>query len=547
MRRSGSLAWPGCWPSGGCPRGAGAGPPADAGGRASRSVAFRAFGRLQACHNNLTSPEGEDVSIGVGWRATMMANSARDPYWQAPYGARRSTTRRTPPTSRTSAPAATCRWRRRSPAPTAAAARCSRTCRSGRQRHRDAAPGRRRRVLHRLPPDLRRRARHARELQRPVRRYASAGRGVRRIFGPFDVDAGPQTIMRSVTGYEQVQAPHIRESELCASCHTLITKALGADGEVIGSLPEQMNYQEWQHSAFAAERKSCQSCHMPRVPARCGSRRCWASAATAVAARLRRRQRPHAAHAQPLPRRAGRHGAASGTRSDGRRHHPATAAGHRDAVDGGAQTARRPSDVRRRGPQPDRPQVSDRISRHAAPGCMWSCTDGRRDAALRVRRRARDGSIEGNDNDADARTFEPHYDADHARRPGADLRTDARRPQRDADDRSADGHAILEGQPAAAARLRQGHGAAGDRRLWRGSRAIANFTGAGDRVHYESTCRRPGLHRRGRAAYQSIGYRWAQNLRRYDAPEPRRFASYYRETASGSSVVVARAAARSAP
>jgi len=32
---------------------------------------------------------GEDVSIGATWRSTMMANSARDPYWQA--GVRRET------------------------------------------------------------------------------------------------------------------------------------------------------------------------------------------------------------------------------------------------------------------------------------------------------------------------------------------------------------------------------------------------------------------------------------------------------------------------
>jgi hypothetical protein len=36
-----------------------------------------------SCHNNLTAPAGEDVSIGATWRSTMMANSARDPYWQA--------------------------------------------------------------------------------------------------------------------------------------------------------------------------------------------------------------------------------------------------------------------------------------------------------------------------------------------------------------------------------------------------------------------------------------------------------------------------------
>src|SRR5262247_1726291 len=36
-----------------------------------------------ACHNTLVSAAGEDVSIGATWRSTMMANSARDPYWQA--------------------------------------------------------------------------------------------------------------------------------------------------------------------------------------------------------------------------------------------------------------------------------------------------------------------------------------------------------------------------------------------------------------------------------------------------------------------------------
>src|SRR5579862_6370449 len=42
-----------------------------------------------ACHNALTTATGEDVSIGATWRSTMMANSSRDPYWQA--GIRRET------------------------------------------------------------------------------------------------------------------------------------------------------------------------------------------------------------------------------------------------------------------------------------------------------------------------------------------------------------------------------------------------------------------------------------------------------------------------
>ena len=44
---------------------------------------FATSDQCMACHNGLRTPSGEDVSIGAGWRASMMANSSRDPYWQA--------------------------------------------------------------------------------------------------------------------------------------------------------------------------------------------------------------------------------------------------------------------------------------------------------------------------------------------------------------------------------------------------------------------------------------------------------------------------------
>ncbi len=43
---------------------------------------FRTSDRCVACHNGLKTREGEDVSIGFEWRASVMANSSRDPYWQ---------------------------------------------------------------------------------------------------------------------------------------------------------------------------------------------------------------------------------------------------------------------------------------------------------------------------------------------------------------------------------------------------------------------------------------------------------------------------------
>ena len=44
---------------------------------------FETSDRCVACHNGLTTATGEDISIGVHWRTSMMANSGRDPYWMA--------------------------------------------------------------------------------------------------------------------------------------------------------------------------------------------------------------------------------------------------------------------------------------------------------------------------------------------------------------------------------------------------------------------------------------------------------------------------------
>jgi hypothetical protein len=40
--------------------------------------------------------------------------------------------------------------------------------------------------------------------------------------------------------------------------------------------------------------------------------------------------------------------------------------------------------------------------------------------------------------------------------------------------------------------------------------------------------------------FQPIGYRWVENLRGYDATEPRRFVGYYDDMSSASGLVLAR-------
>jgi hypothetical protein len=55
-----------------------------------------------------------------------------------------------------------------------------------------------------------------------------------------------------------------------------------------------------------------------------------------------------------------------------------------------------------------------------------------------------------------------------------------------------------------------------------------NFTGAGDRVRYSIPVAGEGPFTvEAELLYQPLGYRWANNLKKYDAAEPRRFNRYY--------------------
>ena len=85
----------------------------------------------------------------------------------------------------------------------------------------------------------------------------------RKIFGPYEDPAtGP---MLNAVRYTPTQGMHMRESGLCATCHTLITEHQGKP------FPEQTPYFEWRNSEFSTERgpnesaRSCQECHMARV------------------------------------------------------------------------------------------------------------------------------------------------------------------------------------------------------------------------------------------------------------------------------------------
>ncbi|MFN0032326.1 MAG: T9SS type A sorting domain-containing protein [Flavobacteriales bacterium] len=74
------------------------------------------------------------------------------------------------------------------------------------------------------------------------------------------------TPMALYSGYTPEHSFHIRDSKLCASCHSLITNTVNADGELTGdNFVEQATWHEWLNSSYPVNEISCQQCHLPQL------------------------------------------------------------------------------------------------------------------------------------------------------------------------------------------------------------------------------------------------------------------------------------------
>jgi hypothetical protein len=87
--------------------------------------------------------------------------------------------------------------------------------------------------------------------------------------------------------------------------------------------------------------------------------------------------------------------------------------------------------------------------------------------------------------------------------------------------------------------------AAPDIALVGGAAEDADFADGTDRVRYSvDVAGREGPWQVAvELRFQSIGFRWAENLKKYDASEPRRFVTYYDAMSAASSEILARASA----
>jgi hypothetical protein len=501
---------------------------------------FKTSEECVACHNGLRTSANEDVSIGTMWASTIMANSARDPYFHA--GLRREVMDHPSQAAEIQHECAGCHapmLQRAAHADgrlTDVLSQLPVRADTSSPEHRLAADGVSCTVCHQISADRL----GTRDSFNGQFRLAAIGPEPRQAFGPYIVDAGRARIMRSVTGFAQTEAPHIRESALCATCHTLYTKARDSSGRVVGEFPEQMNFQEWQHSAFSGEQRSCQACHMPEVTGRTriasvlgeprdGLSRHLFVGGNVLVLRMFDRYRSDLGVAAPSA------GLEATARATIRQLQSDTAAVT-------LLSERRPDAV-----------VADVTIRNLT-GHKFPTGYPSRRAWIHLTARdehgrvvfesgalGADGAIAGNDNDGDATTYEPHYD--ELRRPdqvqiyetiigdsGNAVTTGLLRATR----YLKDNRLLPRGFDKAAAHT--------DIAVHGDARNDATFSGDGDRVHYVLPVATADIHVELR--YQPIAFRWAQNLRAYDAPEPRRFVNYFTAMAADSSVVVAQATDR---
>jgi hypothetical protein len=152
------------------------------------------------------------------------------------------------------------------------------------------------------------------------------------------------------------------------------------------------------------------------------------------------------------------------------------------------------------------------------------------------------GSIQGNDNDDDANRFEPHY-AEIARPDQVQIYESVMTAQ---DGRLTTGLLTALRYVKDNRLLPKGfdkRSATPDIAVHGEAEADADFSGGSDRIRYTvSTAGSQGpFEVEAELWYQPIAFRWAMNLKTYDAPEPRRFVGYYEQTAAGSGVMLARA------
>ena len=504
---------------------------------------FRTSDACMACHNGLVTPQGDDVSIGADWSASMMANSARDPYWQA--AVRREVMDHPAAQAEIERECSTCHMpmshvvaRESGAHPEVFAHLPIREAAT--EEDRLAADGVSCTMCHQITDE---------NLGAPQSFTGGfvvdtqTGVGQRRIFGPFEVDEGRVTVMRSASDFRPAEGAHLQTSEVCATCHTLYTNALGPDGNVIGELPEQVPYLEWQHSAFAEER-SCQSCHMPVVED--------SMAITSVLGQPREAFSRHSFRGANLfmLRMLNRYRDELGVAALPQEMDASLNRTSRHLQENTAVV--RLEELQRDGDVIEAVVSVENLAGHKLPTAYpsrrawvrFTVRDVDGDVVFESGALRPDGSIAGNDNDADPADYEPHY-TEITREEEVQIyepiligpESQVTTGLLTAVDYAKDNRLLPDGFDKSSADDDIAvHGAAAN---------DDDFSAGGDRVLYriDASGREGPFALSAELWFQPIGFRWAQNLAPYDEVEPQRFVRYYESMSDVSALRLAGASA----
>jgi len=222
---------------------------------------FAGSGTCLICHNEQVNSQGESISIISDWRSTIMANSARDPFWRAKVSheglvnpghkeeLENVCTRCHAPTGNENAHF------------------LGQDLYSIAEMENDplALDGVQCTVCHQITNES-------------MGNYSGTFEiGTEHIiWGPYENPFSNPMIME--VGYTPSIGNQIVDSRLCGGCHTLITNSVDNSGSPTGNqFVEQAIYHEWLNSSYSTNNESCQSCHVPRIddPVKISSRPPW--------------------------------------------------------------------------------------------------------------------------------------------------------------------------------------------------------------------------------------------------------------------------------
>jgi len=495
--------------------------------------------RCLACHNNLITPSGQNVSIGANWQSSMMAHAARDPYWQA---------------------AVSRECLEHPESSEAIQDECS-ACHMPMARYQAKTAGGKGAVfvhlpflpvatpLHQLSVDgVSCTICHQIQLDKlGTPESFTAGfmvdtaqpLGEREVYGPYEIDAGRTRVMQSSALVVPQQGRHVQDSALCASCHTLFTHTRAPGGKIIGELPEQVPYLEWQHSAYN-NTKHCQSCHMPPLAESMNI--------TSVMGQDREQFSRHVFRGGNflMPKIFSRNRVDLGVVALPQDLENASAQTRQNLAENTARLALERADLSN-----GRLMLDVKITQlagHKLPTAypsrrVWLhvvLTDRNGRIVFESGKFQTDGAIAGNDNDADPTQFEPHY---------ARIETSDQVQIYEAIMADADGN-ITTGLLRALRFVKDNRilpegfdKTTADEDIAIRGRALqdSDFGAGTDTVRHALSLdgvERP-VHVKAELWYQPIGYRWAQNLREQQSAEIERFIKYYGDMASSSGTILA--------